>query len=267
MKRVLIVLTMIFAAAAVFAAESRAQASGVTPAAQEMIEPVPTSEPPFGALFASATTACAKAKVENWQSLSPIDPGNKWYFRMFYKDHPNEIKKVTGFMAPEKIIDGKSYYYYSVPEEKKGNLVRFSAEGGFLKNLDFPIFNLIFLDVSLSPEIQYLRFPVTAGDSWTANSTGTVDLLNFIKIKKDTVTEFHVIGEADVTLQGKKEHVFMVKDRVDKGNGKYATEEAWYAVGIGLIYQETEAYVLELYGFEPANGAAQTTKQAGPSGI
>src|SRR5208337_3984088 len=161
-----------------------------------------------------------------------------------------------------KAIDGKSYYYYSVPEENKKNLVRFTGEGAYIRGLTYPLFNFIFLDVALDPEIQYLRFPVVVDDSWELTSTGRVTLLNFININKDTTAKFRILGEADILFQGKKVHVFKVEDKIDKGDGDYAREETWYGEGIGLVYQDTEAYTLELYKFDPGNDNTKKTKSS-----
>jgi hypothetical protein len=96
-----------------------------------------------------------------------------------------------------------------------------------------------------------MRYPVITGDSWESKSIGTVTLFNFIKINRDATTKFKILGEADVTFEGKKVRVFKIQDIIDKGSDGFDTEETWYAAGIGLIYQDTKAYTLELYKFEP----------------
>ena len=50
-----------------------------------------------------------------------------------------------------------------MPLENKGNLVRFDKNGAYIKNLKFPVFSIIFLDVELQPEIHYLKFPPKIG--------------------------------------------------------------------------------------------------------
>jgi hypothetical protein len=258
MKRFLYTAVIFLTAVAIFASGSQLAASKSTMTASAIL--APTYEPqelPFGSLVASATTVSAITKLTDGQSIIPDNPGAKWYFRVIYKNHPNEIKKVVGYMYPEEVIDGKSYYYYSIPEEQKGNHVRVTDEGAFIKTLDFPLFSFMFFEVVLDPEIQYLRFPLIVGDSWVSKSTGTITLLNFIKINRDAITKFKVLGEVDATLKGKKVHAYKVQDTIDKGNGEYAKEETWYAIGIGIIYQDTEAYTMELYGFESGIDNAQ----------
>jgi len=260
MKQILLIAIIIQMATAIFASGSQPITSTAQAASAVATPDVTVTQVlPFGALVASATTTTAKTKIRDWQDLSPINTGDIWYFRLVYKNKPEEIKNVTGYVA-QKIIDGKPYYYYSVPAESKKNLVRFTNEGAYIRGLTYPLFDFIFLDVTLNPEIQYLRFPIIVGDSWTATSTGRVTLLDFININRDTTIKFHILGEADILFAGKKVHVFKVQDRIDKGNGQYDSEETWYGEGIGLVYQETEAYILELYKFEPGSDNTQKTK-------
>jgi hypothetical protein len=262
MKFFLYLVIIMQTAAAVFGAD-RQPADYITPAASAAITPANEPEEiPFGALAASARTTSAKTKITDWRLLSPTSPDTRWYFRLIYKNQPGEIKKVTGYVNPE-IIDCKPYYYYSVPEENKKNLVRFTDKGAYIRSLTFPLFGFIFLDITLDPEIQYMRFPLVVGDSWSSTSTGTAKLFGFINISRSTTAKFSVLGEADVMFQGKKVRIFKIKDMIDKGNGEYANEEVWYGVGVGLIYQDTEAYTLELYKFEPGSVNTRANTKGG----
>lgn len=210
---------------------------------------------PFGYMAASATTVCAhtKLKITNWQWLAPQDMNARWYFRIKHKDKPEEITDVTGLLDSKTVINGNDYYYYYVPLENKGNIVRYTKDGAFIRNLKFPIFGFIFLDVVLDPEINYLRFPVVPGDQWISKSTGTVELMKFFKVSKSTTTKFTVLDPVDVIIDGKIEHAFRIASEIDKGEGKIDHEENWYAVNIGLIYQNTEAYTIEIVKFTPGS--------------
>ena len=208
---------------------------------------------PFGYMVASATTVCAKVKLTDWQVISPVDMKARWYFRIKHKDKPEEILNVTGLIQTKTAINNADYYYYFVPLENKGNIVHFTSDGAYIRNLKFPVFSILFLDVVLDPEIHYLHFPFVVGEQWTEKSTGTVTLMNFFKVTKSTTTKFNAYDEADITINGKTEHVFRVKSEIDKGEGKLDHEENWYAVNIGLVYQDTEAYTLELVKFVPGS--------------
>ncbi len=174
----------------------------------------------------------------------------KWHFRIRFKDKPDEIRRVDGIIEWKKNMDGTDYYYYFVPLENKGNVVRFTNEGAFIRNLKFPVFGFIFLDVQLDPEIKYLKFPLNPGEEWTAVSMATVDLLNLLKLKRKTGTKFTALPCVDVTVDGKTVHAFRIASRIDKGDGKFDNEENWYGVDVGLMYQKTESYTLELVSFE-----------------
>lgn len=207
----------------------------------------------FGTLPGRATRDCVhkfKGKFD-WQTLSPIDLHGKWNFRIMHKDKPSEILDVLGKIEYTKKIDGNDYYFYGVPLENKGNLVRFDDKGAHIRQLKFPVFNIIFLDVELSPELNYVRFPMKVGDEWTLDSTGTVELLGFIKIKQPTTTTFKLEDILDVPVNGRVFHVYRVINIVDRKDGKIFREEQWYAAGIGLIYSDTETYTLELKSYEP----------------
>ena len=214
-----------------------------------------TADVPFGVMEASANTVCASVAgtLKDWKSLSPTDLKARWYFRIRHKDRPSEINYVVGLIDSKVAINGNDYYYYYVPAENKGNVVRFSSEGAYIRNLKFPVFGFIFLDVLLDPEIEYIKFPMKAGDSWESSSTGTVFLVNLFKISRKTTAKFTFLGEADITLSGKKEHVFRMTSDIDKGDGRVEHEEQWFGVNLGMIYQDTEAYTLELYKFVPGS--------------
>ena len=137
-----------------------------------------------------------------------------------------------------------------MPLENKGNLVRIAPEGIYMRDLKYPVFSFIFLDVLLQPEIEYAKFPLKTGDTWKESSTGCIDLLIF-KIKKDTTSTFTVTGEVDVPINGRMVHAYKTTNLIESGDRKPFVEEDWFAEGIGLMYQNTETYVLELQSYEP----------------
>ena len=218
-----------------------------------------TSKPgqivPFGYMADSATTVCAhtKMKITDWQCVSPQDMTGRWYFRIKHKDKAEEPLDVIGLIQSKTQENGFDYYYYYVPLENKGNVVRFTKDGAFIRYLNFPVFGFIFLEVQLEPEIQYMRFPIVTGDTWISKSTGTVELMKLFKVNKQTTTTFTVLGEVDVVINGKIEHVFRIGSEIDKGEGKLDHEEHWYGVNLGLIYQNTEAYTLEIVKYVPGS--------------
>jgi hypothetical protein len=217
---------------------------------------------PFGFMAQSATTICARATITDWQSVSPHGMKDKWYYRIRHYEKPEEVLDVVGIIQSKTQVNGFDYYNCFVPLENKGNVVRYTKDGAFISNLKFPVFGFVFLDVALDPEIQYMRFPIVTGDQWVSKSTGTVELMKFFKITRQTSTKFTVLGEIDVTIDGKIEHAFRIGSEIDKGEGKLDHEEEWYAVNIGLIYQTTDAYTLELVKYVPGNGTDKTIEAA-----
>jgi hypothetical protein len=220
-----------------------ATAAGITPSATTA----------FQDMCGSAVTTTPNTQPDDfdWQhQLSPTDLNSRWHYRLAYKNNLNNIRDVTGILNYKTVIDGKDYYYYFVPQENKGNLVRFAADGAYMRKLNFPVFGIIFLDVELNPEIQYMKFPVKVNDEWYQDSTGTVTVFGFIKIKQPTTAHFKVQSEFDAMLNGKKIHGYKIANDIDRKDGKIFHEEDWYAIGPGLIYSNTEEYILELKDFE-----------------
>jgi hypothetical protein len=210
--------------------------------------------PPFGYMETTGLTTCAHKNLASMDafSLSPMSLGDRWYFRVKYKDKPNEIKCETGFIEYTKTIDGKTYYFYSLPEDNKGNLVHFTDTGAYIRNLKYPVFSFIFLDVQLDPEIKFTQFPMKPGDEWNIDSEGSIDILGLVKLKMKTTAKFKVLAEEDLPVDGRLFHVYKVQNLVERGSdGKIFREEDWFAAGVGLIYINTEAYTLELDKYAP----------------
>jgi hypothetical protein len=214
---------------------------------------VNAADPAFGYLKTTMLTGCAhtSAGAKDWQCLSPLSQKDRWQFRIMHKDNPSQVLNVTGLIEYTKAENGKNYYFYGVPLENKGNLVRFDKDGAYIKNLKFPVFSFIFLDVELQPEIHYLKFPPKIGEAWTEISTGVVKLLGLFPIKVQSKTKFMVDSQADVLLAGKPVHVYIIKSEIDRGDGKIFKEETWYGEGVGLMYSDTETYTMELLEYIP----------------
>jgi hypothetical protein len=219
---------------------------------------VNADEPHFGSMTAEKITCCARdsRKPIDWLTLSPQDLGARWEYKIIHKDKPNEILDIVGLIESKTKINGEDYYYYCVPVENKGNLIRFTQDGAYIRRLKFPVFSWVFLDVELEPEIRYLQFPMKAGDEWSAESTGVVTLFGMFKVKQKTTTRFRVTGETDIPFGGKTVHVYKITNDIDKGEGKIVHEEDWFGLGIGLMYSNTETYTIELMKFTTDNEIA-----------
>jgi len=256
---IFIIITLIFSAAIIAEGDKHGMQIDQALNTATASEITQTAASAFGDMWASAVTSTPAPMAGNFewqQKLSPSDANTKWHYRLAYKNNIKNIRDVTGYLDSKSVIDGKQYYYYYMPLENKGNLVRFESDGAYMRKLKFPVFGIIFLDVELNPEIQYMKFPMKAGDEWTQDSTGTVNLLGFIKIKQATTVHFKVQSEFDAMLNGKKIHGYKVTNDVDRKDGKIFHEEDWYAIGLGLIYSNTEEYILEMKAFEEGLNAA-----------
>lgn len=207
----------------------------------------------FNSMPSRATTTCVHHFNKNfeWQDISPADVKDRWNFKIRHKDNPSQILDVTGLLEYKRTIKNADYYFYGVPLENKGNLVRFAHEGAYIRKLKFPIFNFMFFDVELDPEILYLRFPMKIGDEWKVESYGTVKFFAFFKISRKMTVKFKLDAVYDVPMNGRIFHVFKTVSVIDRGDGKTSRQEAWFGAGVGLMYSDTEAYALELQSFEP----------------
>jgi hypothetical protein len=234
---------------------ARAGADGAAEAKKE-VESQPAnlekSIPEFGYMKSAAVSKCTHKKgFSDWQALSPIDMEGKWYFRMMYKEKPSDIKNVLGVIEYSTDIKDEKFYFYGVPSENKGNLVRFTPQGAFIRKLKYPVFSFIFLDVELDPEIQYLVFPLTPGSEWEIKAVGFVDILALFRIKVPSTARFKASAVEDVVVNGRALHTYKISSEIQKGDGKAAKEENWFAAGVGLIYSETDSYTLELVEYVP----------------
>lgn len=251
MKNILVVILCLLPAA-VFAGASGA-GEPVSPSAEA--SPVyDGSKFPFGDLAGSGNTRCVHKNVPviGLQDLSPRGKDDRWYFKISYKDKPSEVRDVIGLVEYTKNIDGQDYYFFGVPLENKGNLVKFTKDGAFIRNLKYPVFSFIFLDVLLDPLIKYIQFPMKAGDTWDNTSEGSIDILAFFRVKMKTTAKFNVIAVEDVPVDGRMLHVYRIENFATRGtDGKVFREEDWFGAGAGLMYIDTEQYTLELQKFVP----------------
>ncbi|HDQ26164.1 MAG TPA: hypothetical protein ENN43_05395 [bacterium] len=187
-----------------------------------------------------------------FQDLSPKDREGRWYFKITHKNKPNETLDVIGLIEYVREIDGEEYYFYGVPLENKGNLIRFEEDRGYIKRLKYPVFSFIFLDVELAPPVNYVRFPMTPGDEWRVESEGLIRILGLFNIRMKTNIRFEVETVENTILDGRIVRTYKVKNYTERGSdGKIFEEENWFGAGVGLMYQNTEAYTLELVRYEP----------------
>lgn len=215
---------------------------------------------PFGVVAASGTTLCVHKNISQitMQDLSPIDLQGRWHFKIRHKDKPNEVLDVTGLIEYTQVIDGEQYYFYGVPLENKGNTIRFAREGAYIRNIKYPVFSFIFLDVQFEPQLRFMQYPMKPGDSWTSDSEGVVDILGLFKVKMRTNAKFNVLAEVDIPVDGRMLHVYKVESFVERGSdGKKFREEDWFGAGSGLMYQETDSYTLELQKYSPGPDNAE----------
>ncbi|HRU40246.1 MAG TPA: hypothetical protein P5511_10235, partial [Candidatus Goldiibacteriota bacterium] len=174
----------------------------------------------FNKLPEKCVKACFHKKISKavMQDLSPLDLEGRWYFKIGYKERQKEVRDVIGMIEYTKDIDGIKHYFYGVPLENKGNLIRFSADSAHIRNLKFPVFSFIFLDVELSPPIKYVKFPMAPGDEWAENSTGLIDVLGLFKVKMKTTAKFRVTAVEDVPVDGRMIHVYKIENLITRGD-------------------------------------------------
>jgi hypothetical protein len=186
----------------------------------------------------------------------PVGEGYVWKYSGYMKNEPQKKIDVSATIISKQKISGKEYYYYSAPSVDVRFMVRTDPGGGYMKlvKYPFPVLKFLTVDVLLTPEIQFMKFPFNVGDSWSREVKAEADLVPFklnrkIKIKFTTVAkEIFRYKEADYECY----HVRMERD----DGGSVRIEDNWFANGLGFVRGETPEYYIELYDF---SGAVERT--------
>ncbi len=181
----------------------------------------------------------------------PVGDGYSWTYKGFMKDNPKKDLVVKATVVRREMIDGKEYYYYSAPNVDVRFMVRTDENFGYMKivKYPFPILKFLTVDVYLTPEIKFIKFPYKVGDKWEQTINAKAALPPFgldMKLK----VNFEVMDSEKITLKGKEYEVFHVRMYRDEGRKEPHIEDNWFAEGLGFVRGETSEYFIELKDFE-----------------
>jgi hypothetical protein len=180
----------------------------------------------------------------------PMGENYSWTYEGYMKNTPKKKLIVTASIIKKVQIDGREYWYYSAPSVDVRFMVRIDENYGYMKlvKYPFPVLKFLTVDVNMTPEIKFIKFPYQGGDTWEQKINAVADLVPF-KLKQDIKTRFTVTGPEKFVYKGKEYGLFQVRMERDEGNNKIRIEDNWFADGLGFVRGETAEYFIELKDF------------------
>jgi hypothetical protein len=188
----------------------------------------------------------------------PSAPGMSWHYDGHWKNRDNEKVKVDASIISVQTIDSKQYLYYSAPSVDVRFMVRADDKGAYMKLLKypFPVLKFLTVDVYLEPEIEFLKFPLFTGETWSQKVKATADLVPF-KLDREIKVKFTVVAEEKFKYKGNDVDCYQVRMERDDGMGGLDIENNWFASGLGFVRGDTPGYAIELYDYEPVSETAK----------
>jgi hypothetical protein len=180
----------------------------------------------------------------------PMGDGYAWTYEGYMKNTPKKKLVVTASIIKKEKISGLEYYYYSAPSVDVRFLVRVDGNYGYMKVLKypFPVLKFVTVDVYLTPEIQFIKLPYKAGDTWEQKINAEVELTPF-KLNQGIKVKFTVLDPEKFVFKGREYEVFHVRMVRDEGNNNIRIEDNWFADGLGFVRGETPEYFIEIKDF------------------
>ena len=181
----------------------------------------------------------------------PVGDGYSWTYKGFMKDNPKKELVVKATVVSRELIEGKEYFYYSAPNVDVRFMVRTDENFGYMKivKYPFPILKFLTVDVYLTPEIKFIKFPYKVGDKWEQTINARAALQPF-ELNMKLKVNFEVMDSEKITLKGKEYEVFHVRMYRDEGRKELHIEDNWFAEGLGFVRGETSEYFINLKDFE-----------------
>jgi hypothetical protein len=188
-----------------------------------------------------------------FQEFYPSGPGMVWHYTGHMKDSSAKLLVEAKIILLNK-IDSVQYMYYAAPSVDVRFMVRVDDKGAYMKLLKypFPILKFLTVDVYLDPEIQFLKFPLTEGETWTQNLKATADLVPF-KLNRDIKVKFTVFAREKFRYKGADLDCYRVRMERDEGTGSLWIEDNWFASGLGFVRGDNPEYFIELNGYDPVS--------------
>ncbi len=235
-------------------------------------------------VFAVYTAAAPKAEpVDKAKTkISPAPAADDSF--EYYPGHVGNVLYLKGTKrsAPEKTLfvkaetksiekkDGKDYYYFYAPQVDIRYLIDIDKEKGISMKIikyPFPFFGMS-IEVTLTPQMMFMKFPLKVGDKWTYTGRGEATLMGFIKVGRDLKTDFEIVGKEIIKTEAGDFDAYNIVANVDEGDGKgVKTAKYWYARGLGYSIADTTGHRADIVGYKIYDEATGTWKEKLPDGV
>jgi len=195
----------------------------------------------------------------------PLTVGNKYYYKAYRKDEPEREYQVKAEIKNRQTIDDKEYFYFFAPSEDVRYFVRRDEEGVFMRLVKrrIPLFGLS-IDVNLVPELLFLRFPLTVGDTWSQQLTGTTRIL-LIPIRRTIEGKFQVVDRQVLHTEVGDVDAFVINMSLGVLGGSMETSTFWYGENVGYMKSDAPEDFSELVGYRVFDDLTGTWIDKSPS--
>ncbi|MEI7541717.1 MAG: hypothetical protein WCJ94_00485 [bacterium] len=235
---------------------------------------------PFAAYTATASSAKAKnvtnpkieatVVVDDSYMYYPGHVGNILYLKGRRKKNPEKLLYVKAETKAIEQRDGKDYHYFYAPQVDIRYLINIDKENGIAMKIikyPFPFFDMS-IEVTLTPEMTFMKFPLVVGNKWTYVGRGEATLLGFIKVGRDLKTDFEVVSKETIKTEAGDFEAYNIVANVDEGDGKGVhSEKYWYAKGLGYTIAETSGHRADLAGYKIFDETTGIWKEKLPEGV
>ena len=200
----------------------------------------------------------------------PAHVGNVLYLKGKKNNAPEKTLYVKAEIKSVETRDGIEYYYFFAPQVEIRYLINVDKQNGVSMRIikyPFPFFGAS-IEVTLTPQMTFMKYPVKVGEKWTYKGRGEATILGFIKLGRDLKTEFEVVRMEKVKTEAGDFDAYHIVAVVDAGDGKPpTTEKYWYAKGLGYTIAETSGHRADLVGYRIYDEATGTWNEKLPEGV
>jgi len=219
-------------------------------------------------LFSAAVLADGEHPLEAFQSSRywPMTVGNVAFYKAFEKDSPSRQLKVRAETRVGEIFEGKNYYYIYAPGVDIRYMVRRDETGVFMRMVKrkFALFGLS-VDVHLSPELLFLKFPLAIGTKWSQLVDAKAHFLLF-PINRKIEGRFHVVGREILHTEAGDIDCFVVKASLGIVNEPLVEKTLWYGENVGYVKADAPEDFSLLVGFRTFDEQTGTWIDRSPKG-
>ena len=210
------------------------------------------------AVLLAACFVFPSAVYSNQPDFYPSALGMSWHYSGRWKQGDMRKVSVDASIPSIKTINSLQYMYYTAPSVDVRFMVRLDDKGAYMKlvKYPFPVLKFLTVDVYLTPEIQFLKFPLYEGETWSQELKATADLVPF-KLDRRIKVKFTVVAEEKFNYNGESLDCYHVRMERDEGQGQLRVEDNWFAQDIGFVRGETPEYFIELDGYKAVTAAAK----------